>query len=131
MHAIATRPDGDTFRETRVKMAAVIVAEKVHAPPAKIIPIFLSFIAYQSQPVDVKPDMIGMLVRMTALTPDSARVIGVLLSQIADPSVRIATLNAIASKPRADPVQTDLIIPGLRDSNADVRNAAIHILKRL
>jgi HEAT repeat protein len=145
LHAVAIRSDGAMFLgsrvdqilgllenpEARLKMTAVIVAEKVHAPAAEVAPAFLSFIAEQSQPVEVKPGVIGALVRMTGFSAASARAIGAFFSRTSNPTVRIDTLNAIASNPVDDPAQADLIILGLRDSNENVRSAAIHILKRL
>lgn len=145
LHSIAIRPDGMihlTSRldeilallgqpDSRLKATAVIVAEKISAPTAKVTPVFVKFIADQGQPAQVKPGVVGALIRMTPLSPETAGVIGNFLRNTLDASVRIDTLNAIGSRPSDNSAQADLVIQSLRDPSDSVRNAAIHILKRL
>jgi hypothetical protein len=145
LHAVALRPDGLALlgprldqilallsqSDSRLKAAAIITVEKMNAPPARVTPALLSFIADQTQPAQVRAGAVGTVVRMTSLTPETAQVITTFLSRVAEPSIRIDALNEIASKPSDNVLQTDIVIQGLKDPNDKVRDAAIHLVQRL
>jgi len=116
LNAVSLRSDGPTLLmsqsdeilkllhndESRLKLTAVIVTENIHTPAAKVIPIYLSFVADQGQPASIKPALISSLVSLTkSVSPDMARVFSGFFSNTTNPSIKIDFLNAVASHPLA------------------------------
>ncbi|MBC7926909.1 MAG: hypothetical protein H7039_14750 [Bryobacteraceae bacterium] len=145
LHAVAMRQDGPVLlgprqqevlgllrqKELRIKLAGIVIAEKMQVPSAIAVPVLLQLLNDPAQPDQIKPAAIASVARIGPLTPQTAQVVASFLGRATDAGVKIDALNGLASTPRDDNRQIQLVLLGLSDNDAAVRAATISLLRRL
>lgn len=120
-----------THREPRLKATCVILTQTVKLPTTLYEQKFLKFLEDQGEPVEVKPSIIGALVRNPSAIDEKKSIIGGFLKSEMPLGTRIETYNAIASDPSDQSWHANLVAIGLRDRDEHVRQFAISLLQRL
>lgn len=145
LHSIATRPDGPSILsgegeailellsldEPRLKATAIILTEIVRIPASVYEQRFIRFLADPSQPAEVKPGIIRLLIQSTTSIDEKKGAIAKFLEVSISRTVRFEAFNAIASHPADQAWHADLVAIGLRDPDEEVRLLAIALLEKL
>lgn len=145
LFSVATRPDGPTVlggepesimnllthSEPRLKITCVVLTQSVKLSSALYEQKFLKFLSNASEPMQVKPVIIGALVRGNSGIEEKMKVIGAFLRTEMPVQTRIEAYNAVASSPSDQTWHSDLVAIGLRDRDENVRQMTIGLLQRL
>lgn len=145
LFGIVNRPDGPALlsgeanaimkmlahSEARLKTTCVVLTQSAKLPPAIYEQQFLKFLTNPAEPIEVKPAVVGALLRSQSLAAEKASSISAFLRSGMPTMTKINAYNALASYPNDTTLQADLVAIGLRDSEENVRNFCIGLLQRL
>ncbi len=115
----------------RMKMAAVALAETAVLPPEMYEQRYMDFLANAAEPAEVKPAMVGALVRGPNHKEAKIRRITEYLGREEGLARRVDSYNAMGAHPTDQAWQADLIAIGLSDREEEIRKLAITLLQRL
>ena len=117
--------------EARLKTTCVVLTQSIKLPPALYERQFLQFLANPAESVEVKPAVLGALVRSPTFLAEKTQAIGAFLRSEMPTMTKINAYNALASYPGDLPMQADMVGIGLRDWEENIRNFSISLLERL
>lgn len=145
LYSIALRTDGPAMlapqatsimrllghSEPRLQTTCVILTNLVRLPPSMYEQKFLQFLSNPEANLQVKPNIIGALIRVPTGIEEKSKVIEAFLKTEMPLPSRIAALNAIASSPADQAWHADLVAIGLTNREEFVRQYSIGLLGRL
>ncbi len=145
LFSIASRPDGSSalagetesilrllsHSEPRVKSACVILTRTLKLPASLYEQRFVQFLRNPAEPLQVKPMVVGALVRSNSAMEEKKKAIGAFLVSDMPLQNRLDAYNAVASSPSDQPWHADLVAIGLRDRDETVKQNAIQLMRRL